>query len=243
MLDIIFDAGHGGKDPGAVGGGMQEDDIALQISLYQHNRANQLGLKAGITRTADVTMSLEEHAKLVANSGARICLCNHINAGGGFGAEALHSMRHKPALAQQIIYQLVSAGAGKHGATGIVTRASIKNPQKDYYRMHYTGMTETVIVEYGYIDNPKNLALLREKWQIFAEAALKAACVYLGKSYVTPKTDTTTVTIIRGASNITGKLKEDGKTWVKLTDIIELYGEKVENWDAENLIAKIGRGV
>lgn len=30
---VWIDAGHGGKDPGAVGNGLQEKDIALKVSL------------------------------------------------------------------------------------------------------------------------------------------------------------------------------------------------------------------
>ena len=37
MPKIFIDAGHGGKDPGAVNGDIYEKDIALQIALKLNN--------------------------------------------------------------------------------------------------------------------------------------------------------------------------------------------------------------
>ena len=33
MIKILIDPGHGGKDPGALGFGLQEKDLTLKISL------------------------------------------------------------------------------------------------------------------------------------------------------------------------------------------------------------------
>ncbi len=186
LLDLIIDPGHGGKDPGAVSGNIYEKDIALRISLYQLQRAQELGLRTGITRRTDQTLDLEQHAARVTVSRARVCLCNHINAGGGLGFEVYHSLSYPPKFAKFIAQELKAVGTPVHGA-GVLTKESKKYKGKDYYRMHYTGQTETVIIEYGYIDNPKNLALIEENWQAWAETSIKAVCLYLGKTYTLPQ--------------------------------------------------------
>lgn len=185
-MDLIIDPGHGGKDPGAVAGDRKEKDIALKISLYQYRRAAELGLKAGLTRFADTYLGLNDRAQLVEKSGARVCISNHVNAGGGNGAEVFHSVTHKPTFALYVIEALENAGSGRHG-TGYKIKLSLKHPGKDFYRMHYTGKTETIIVEYGFIDNKTNLEALEKNLEAYAEAALFGVCRYLGKPYTLPK--------------------------------------------------------
>lgn len=254
LLDLIIDPGHGGADPGAVAGGAKEKDFTLQMSLYQLARAKELGLTVGITRSTDVTISLEEHALRVTASKARVCLCNHINAGGGMGAEVYHSLKRKPTLAQGIMQELKRAGAGVHGATGVLTKASAKyknndGTPKDYYRMHFTGDTETVIIEYGYIDNPANLKLLLNDWREFAESSLKAACLYLGKTYAPPKPVQPTQPAVkvlintrplaataRLSSGVTEVLVKD--QWVPLRALVDAMGGSV-SWDQATYTAKV----
>lgn len=236
-LDLIIDPGHGGTDPGAVSGTVREKDIALEISLYQLQRAKELGIKAGITRRTDQSLSLEEHAARVTISRARICLCNHINAGNGSGAEVIRSLREKSTLADFVLNELKAAGAGSRG---VKTKESRKYPGKDYYRMHYTGITETVITEYGFIDNPENLKLLLAKKIAFAEAALKGACMYLGITYTLPgvakpkpqpPVDPNAVTIIAGGKTFSGRL-ENGKTIGVIADVAQALGHK-PSWDGQ----------
>ena len=41
---IVVDAGHGGVDPGAVNGNLQEKDFTLEAALYMSDRFNELGI-------------------------------------------------------------------------------------------------------------------------------------------------------------------------------------------------------
>ncbi|TLM99135.1 N-acetylmuramoyl-L-alanine amidase, partial [bacterium] len=184
-LDVIWAAGHGGSDPGAVALGKKEKDYNLKRALYCHTRAQQLGLRSGLVRRDDTFLDLEMMASRVVISRARVCVCQHVNSGGGKGAEVIHSLRHSPKFAQLMMEQLKAAGCGAHGQTGVLTRASrvhknANGNSKDYYRMHYTGETETIIVEPGFMDDSNFLTFLDAKWQLIAEAELKATCLYLG---------------------------------------------------------------
>ena len=83
---IVVDAGHGGVDPGAVSGGLQEKDFNLEVSKYMYNRFNELGIPVKLTRDSDETLSKSERIKRILNAfGNRsdvILISNHINAGG-----------------------------------------------------------------------------------------------------------------------------------------------------------------
>ncbi|OAJ73822.1 hypothetical protein AYJ08_00650 [Brevibacillus sp. SKDU10] len=54
---LIIDPGHGGTDPGAVGNGLKEKDLTLQISLYQFERFKELGVSVALTRSTDKDLS------------------------------------------------------------------------------------------------------------------------------------------------------------------------------------------
>ena len=45
MKKVVIDAGHGGTDGGAVGNGIIEKDLTLEISRYIHNRLNEFGIE------------------------------------------------------------------------------------------------------------------------------------------------------------------------------------------------------
>lgn len=78
---IYLDAGHGGKDSGAVGNGLKEKDLNLDIckrieaSLKKYN-----DVKILMSRSTDVFIPLEDRTKEANNANADVLLSVHINA-------------------------------------------------------------------------------------------------------------------------------------------------------------------
>ncbi|MGG1442156.1 glucosaminidase domain-containing protein [Brevibacillus laterosporus] len=176
---LIIDPGHGGTDSGAVGNGMREKDLTLQISLYQFNRFKELGLPVAITRTTDTSLTSSQRTGAVKQSGAKYCISNHINAGGGEGVEAIHSIHASDKLAKVLAQSVVDCGQKFRKA---YSRQG--NGSTDYYFMHReTGAVDTTIVEYGFIDNIGDAARLKSNWETYAEAVVKAFCGYVGHAY------------------------------------------------------------
>lgn len=62
MFKLYLDPGHGRMDPGAIGNGMQEKEITLNISRSIRNllENHYEGLQIKMSRTADITRSLKE---------------------------------------------------------------------------------------------------------------------------------------------------------------------------------------
>jgi N-acetylmuramoyl-L-alanine amidase len=79
---IVIDAGHGGKDPGAVGrGGTAEKDITLKVSLLLRDLlTKQLGTQVVMTRDRDVFVELEDRAKFANREDADLFVSIHVNA-------------------------------------------------------------------------------------------------------------------------------------------------------------------
>lgn len=89
MTKIFIDAGHGGTDPGAVGNGLQEKNLTLDISkrIKKYLDDNYTGHNITLSRTTDKTMSLTQRTDAANKWGADYFLSVHINAGGGTGYE------------------------------------------------------------------------------------------------------------------------------------------------------------
>ncbi|HDR68214.1 MAG TPA: N-acetylmuramoyl-L-alanine amidase [Bacteroidaceae bacterium] len=79
---VVIDAGHGGKDPGAVGTRVVEKDIALKIALKLGNyiEENIKDVKVIYTRKTDVYLELFERAKIANENKADLFISIHVNA-------------------------------------------------------------------------------------------------------------------------------------------------------------------
>lgn len=53
MSKVFIGVGHGGKDPGAVAGGLQEKDINLVMALEMAKILTRHGVEVALSRTAD----------------------------------------------------------------------------------------------------------------------------------------------------------------------------------------------
>lgn len=79
---ICIDAGHGGKDPGAVGRkyGLKEKNIVLDIAMRMRRELNAKGLEVITTRTSDVFIPLERRAEIANKNEADLFISVHANA-------------------------------------------------------------------------------------------------------------------------------------------------------------------
>ncbi len=78
---IIVDAGHGGKDPGAMGrSGVKEKNVVLDIAKRLKRRLEDRGFEVIMTRNSDKFISLEERARIAARAKGDLFLSVHANA-------------------------------------------------------------------------------------------------------------------------------------------------------------------
>lgn len=186
---IIVDAGHGGIDSGAVGNGLEEKDLNLQVSKYIYNRLQELDIPSVITRTDDEYLPkdkrIERIKTITKNNPNAILISNHINAGGGEGAEVVYSLKNTPDFALKIIDELGSRGQIKRK---VYQRRLPENPNKDYYYiLRETNVNEPVLIEYGFIDNKEDSKKLRENLLNYGEGVVQAITDYVGYNYSIPE--------------------------------------------------------
>lgn len=183
---VVIDAGHGGSDPGTSGNGIVEKDYTLKISEYMKRRFDELGIENSMTRTTDESLDASARPKRAQSFYGKgndvILISNHINAGGGDGAEIIYALRNSSGLSQRIASEIAKTG---QNVRKYYQRRLPSNPAKDYYYiLRDTPNNESIIVEYGFVDSTgDDVSQLKNNWEVLAEAVVKAVAEYIGVPY------------------------------------------------------------
>ena len=78
---VVIDAGHGGKDPGALGpGDIKEKDIVLDIAKRLAVQLREEKINVVMTRDTDIFHSLEKRSEIANNAKADFFVSIHANA-------------------------------------------------------------------------------------------------------------------------------------------------------------------
>jgi N-acetylmuramoyl-L-alanine amidase len=109
---IAIDAGHGGKDPGAIGSsGTKEKDVVLAIAKRLAKLVDaEPGMRAYMTRDRDTFISLKERRKRAQENGADMFISIH--------ADAFHNRKAKGSS----VYVLSERGASSEAAKILADR-------------------------------------------------------------------------------------------------------------------------
>lgn len=177
-LKVVIDAGHGGTDPGAVAGGVNEKDLNLMIAQYMLDRFLQAGVDATLIRNSDETISPTERVRrILAAYGDNpnvVVISNHNNSSSNTsaeGTEIIYALRNTNELSKNILDELDKAGLPTRTA---YQRRLPNNPSKDYYFIHReTGSTQPIIIEYGYMTTPQDLKRVQENYKKYVNAVVK----------------------------------------------------------------------
>jgi N-acetylmuramoyl-L-alanine amidase len=179
---IVLDAGHGGSDPGAQRGDIQEKEMTLAIVQQLQKRLEGQGFKIVMTRVDDTFVSLEDRVKLTNQIMPSAFVSVHINAlestSDIHGIETYFQTEQSRPLAEVIHSSLVNG-------LGVPDRGIRK---ARFYVINHTPVP-AILAEVGFISNKEE----RDKLNSFdyqgkvADAISQGVMLYLGKSSITQK--------------------------------------------------------
>ena len=157
---IIIDAGHGGKDPGALGNGLKEKDLTLHIAKLMERLCQIYGIPCRMTRTKDEYISLKDRTdyinSIVQKSPKAVCFSVHINSAvnhSAKGFEIIKQIRDNSTIPYDIIEAIKKSQI--LSARKVFTRAN--NAGKDYFHILRESNCPTYILEYGFIVNKRDM--------------------------------------------------------------------------------------
>lgn len=106
--------------------------------------------------------------------------------GGAEGAEIVYALRNDSTLANLALDYIGDAGQTKRR---VYQRRLPENPNKDYYYIiRETSPAESLLVEYGFIDNSKDAQKLQNNITSYAEGVVKAIAEYTNTPYTKEQT-------------------------------------------------------
>ena len=173
---ICIDAGHGGKDSGAVNGNYYEKEAALMIACKLGKALALAGVEVIYTRKDDSNVELEERTAFANKNAADYFISIHLNAAANKQANGIETFAY-------------SEGSTAHKLAGAVQKELIsktgaadrKVKTANFYVLRKTAMP-AILVETGFISNDVEAkALFTDGYQtIIANAITKAVLNFLG---------------------------------------------------------------
>lgn len=162
---VVIDAGHGGKDSGAVGvDGTREKELALDTARRVESLLTERGYQVIMTRSRDEYIQLANRAKIANTANADIFLSIHFNSAGtdkAKGIEVLYASennvsRKKEAGDQRRLANEVLKCILKE--TGLNNRGIKNRPELAVLRL--TDMN-AALVEGGFMSNPDEMDTIK----------------------------------------------------------------------------------
>jgi len=158
---VVLDAGHGGKDTGAIGcNGTYEKTVNLQIAKKTAYLLRQKGIEVIMTRNDDTFIELDRRAAVANRNRADLFVSIHSDSNRsrsmcGFTIYAARSASQESLEAASIIEKAMRQ-------TGLASNGV----KKANYRVLVRTRCPAVLIEMGYLSNYRDAALLiDEKFQ------------------------------------------------------------------------------
>lgn len=107
MVLIYLDAGHGGRDSGAVGNGLKEKALTLDICNRIKKGLEAYDCTVKMTRTEDVFISLEQRTTQANQDNADVLVSVHINAAGSNAAKGFETFVYPYSKSATVAFQNV----------------------------------------------------------------------------------------------------------------------------------------
>lgn len=181
---IVIDPSKGGRESGVTGNGIVEKDYNLLISEYIFNRLKSLGADVKIIRTTDEYISEDDRANKILNAygnNSKVVALSNMLGNTGSGAEIIYALRNNSNLASLLAENLDDAGLT---VSKYYQRRSENDTSKDYYNIQKdTGLIETIVVNYGNINNINEATNIKNEWEDYAEAVVKSLANYTNVPY------------------------------------------------------------
>ena len=183
---VIIDAYRGGEDTGYVGNGIVEKDFNLMISKYINDRLNSLGINTFLTRDTDTNLNIKQRSELINNAfGTKnvIAISNRLENSDEEGVDIIYSLKNSNSLSNKFQNSFEERNIK---VNKVYQRRDENDTSKDYDDLLKNSNIETIIINYGHINNKNDINNLKNNYKDYAESVIKTISTHLGVPYSFP---------------------------------------------------------
>lgn len=158
---VFLDAGHGGKDSGAIGNGLYEKNVTLDLTKRIAIKLKQYkNVEVMQTRTTDIFLELSERTKKANKWGADVFISLHLNSATSTQARGFESFVYNGSInpdttalqnvMHQEIFRVIGASSPNRG-----------KKRANFHVLRESNM-RALLVENLFISSPQDSALLKK---------------------------------------------------------------------------------
>ncbi len=151
---VVIDPGHGGSEPGAGNGKINEKEITLPISLEVEKILNEKQIDNILTRRDDTAVSLEDRTKLANEKKGTLFISIHNNSFTDPSAHGILTTYNPNSPTGESNAKIMQS---KLKTLGMFNRKIV--PRPNLYVLRRTEMP-SLLLEIGFISNKNDLQLL-----------------------------------------------------------------------------------
>lgn len=195
MIKIMLDAGHGGKDPGAVANGLVEKELTLALALLAGAfLTKNYECEVVYTRKQDNYLSPSERARLANEAKAAFFCSFHINSAANGKARGFETFRYpktagKTSLLQILVHEEVMKAVKNHS---VVNRGM---KEENFAVVRETKMP-AILTETLFISNQEDASLLKSA--VFLKSVAAAHAIGIARAAgLTKKIEVESKTVYR----------------------------------------------
>lgn len=179
MKKVFLDAGHGGKDSGALGQDLKEKDIALSVTLKVGVLLKKHGVELAYSRTTDKFIDLRERSALANRQNSDIFVSIHANAFTNSSVSGVET------------YSYPNSINGARLSTSIyesIIKNKVYTQKRGTKTANFSVLKNTkmpsALLELGFITNKSDADILKNNQDELAAAIAEGILKYLGKEYI-----------------------------------------------------------
>lgn len=184
---IVLDAGHGGKDPGAIGrSGVKEKIVALDITKRLKKALERKGFKIVMTRNKDVFISLKKRTEIASHLNADLFVSIHANANRVRSVHGMevYTLRHLNILEKN---EAQRKNNHKHFFKALVMKENERDVEKILEEKLYNhkqdaahSLAKKVVKETSRFIKAKNLGVKQSRFFVLRNTLIPAILVEVG---------------------------------------------------------------
>jgi N-acetylmuramoyl-L-alanine amidase len=213
---VIVDAGHGGKDPGAIVKGVREADVNLAVAKLLRDELQARGYKVLLTRDTDEYKTLQERPKFASDNAGDLFVSLHCNSIAGTASRVAgvtghvgYILREAESEEDKAIARRENMAIEEHGKTKKTEISPLDwillEHQLNLYSKQSEALAESIVRNFAGFDIPKYTTGARQAgFFVLVGAYMPAVLFEMG--FLTHERDRRTLSSREGQQEIARRL-------------------------------------